>query len=309
MKAQLKRWKNQEIAMGTFIQLDIVSSLPIEEVSSAMDCAFAAFRTVEQACSRFDAQSELRQLAFQIGKPLVVSDVLFETLRFALSVAEASGGAFDPTVGGVMEQYGFTRHYLTGESMPSSQKNEASVSFRDVSIDETERTVVIHKPLLLDLGAVAKGFAVDLASKILEPFQGFVINAGGDIYAGGTNEWESPWKIGIRSPFDKRSSLCSVKLSQAAVCTSGSYERISPADGKSHHLISPHTRQSANETVSCTVLAPFAMMADAFSTAAFVLGPEKGSRLLERFELEGLWFDESKHTHMTHGMEAFIDGI
>jgi thiamine biosynthesis lipoprotein len=172
------------------------------------------------------------------------------------------------------------------------------VSFRDVTIDEAARTVTLQRPLLLDLGAVAKGLAVDLAARELATLVDFAIDAGGDLYLGGKNSDREPWSIGIRHPRQPGECIAAVRVSDRAICTSGDYERQSPAGLTSpalrtldwaHHILDPRTGVSPADVVSVTVIAASAMLADALATTAFVLGPDEGRTWLERMGVEGLF--------------------
>ena len=127
------------------------------------------------------------QLAAQVGVPVPVSAILFEAVQFALAVAEESGGAFDPTVGYAMETRGFNREYRTGQTIRTDLEPAGPVSYRDVRLDPDRKTITLLRPLILDLGAVAKGLAIDLAARELRPFENFAIDAGGDLYLGGCN--------------------------------------------------------------------------------------------------------------------------
>jgi len=242
------------------------------------------FRRVEASCSRFDEASEVRQLATRVGGPVVVSPILFEAVQFALAVAEASGGAFDPTIGADLEARGFNEEYRTGAAVHSGVAPDASVSYRDVLLDPGPRTITLRRPLLLDLGGVAKGLAVDLASRELAPLEDFAIDAGGDFFLSGHNAGDEPWVIGIRHPREDGRLLDTLRLTNCAVCTSGDYAR---RNARGHHLLDARTRESANAIASLTVMAPTAMVADALGTAAFALGPEDGVRFLERHGVEG----------------------
>ena len=149
-------------------------------------------------CTRFVATSELRRATERSGVAVPMSPIFFEAVRFALLMAEMSGGAFDPTVGRRMEARGFNREYRSGKVMRSGESGEAS--WRDVELDVEGRTIRLHRPLTLDLGAVAKGLAVDAAARELAPFRNFAIDAGGDLYLGGYNDHGEPWSVGIRHP-------------------------------------------------------------------------------------------------------------
>ena len=220
------------------------------------------------------------QLTAQAGVPVPASAILYEAVRFALMVAEESGGAFDPTVGHRMEARGFNREHRTGEIVRTAIAPDDDVSYRDVQLDPDRRTITLRRPLTLDLGAVAKGLAVDTAARELEPFRDFAIDAGGDLYLGGSNPQGAPWSVGIRHPRRDTRLIDSLRVSNQAVCTSGDYERRA-------HILDPRTGAASDTVASATVVAPGAMLADALATAAFVLGPEDGIPLLNRMGVEG----------------------
>jgi FAD:protein FMN transferase len=238
------------------------------------------------------------QLTSRVGEAVPVSDVLFEAVNFALVIAEESGGAFDPTVGGEMERRGFCREYVSGEtvhtSLPSPGPNESSPSYRDVVLDPQQRTILLRRPLVLDLGAVAKGLAVDAAARELAPCKDFLVDAGGDMYAGGCNYEGKPWRIGIRHPREAGEFIDEVELSDMAVCTSGDYARQT-------HLLDPRNSASASGVASVTVIAPVAMLADALATAAFVIGPPQAIEFLERMGAGGLIVTPQLECYRTQG--------
>ncbi|MGH7615994.1 MAG: FAD:protein FMN transferase, partial [Gemmatimonadaceae bacterium] len=242
--------------------------------------------------------SELRRLSEHVGEPVLVSATTLEAVRFALALAEDTDGAFDPTVGHAMAARGFDRNHRTGErvAVANAVANAENATYRDVEIDAVGSTITLHRPLQLDLGAVAKGLAVDLAARALAPLANFAINAGGDLFVSGENAAGAAWSVGIRHPRDEHSLIDTLRVSNAAVCTSGDYERTSPRDG-SHHILDPRPGVRAAEVASATVVAPLAMVADGLATAAFVLGPSRGIELLVRHGVEGLI--------VTPGLERF----
>lgn len=268
--------------------------------------AFEWFRRVEECCTRFDPQSEMMQLSRQVGVPVPVSALLYEAVQFAVAVAEESDGAFDPTVGHSMATRGFNREYRTGQMVrtdlagpPSSGPLEA-VSYRDVILNPYQKTITLVRPLILDLGAVAKGLAIDMAARELSPLRDYSIDAGGDVYVAGCNPDGELWSIGIRHPRNDDQLIDSLRVSNQAVCTSGDYERRSADDA--HHILDPRTGASADAVASVTVVAPTAMAADALATAAFVLGPTAGIQLLERQGVNGLIVSPTLERHSTRDM-------
>lgn len=301
-----KIWLKKALHMGTVISIQVVAEEWDEQTTVSLQQALDAFSKVEKVCSRFESTSAIRQLSEQIGMPVKVPDILFETIRFALAVSVLTEGAFDPTIGRVLMESGFNRHYLTGEKIEQNIGLSDEVSYLDVQLDEQNRTILLKKPLLLDVGAVAKGFAIDLASKALQAFSGFVIDAGGDLFVHGLNAQEEPWRVGIRHPIQKDETIVNLLLTDMAICTSGSYERKSPIFTQTHHLIHPQTKTSPVELCSSTVLAPYAMMADALSTAAFILGSKQGLACIENAGLDGLLIDENLTFHMTQQMKRYL---
>ena len=300
--------------MGTLVTIDVVDRVgrdqPVRGADRAIERAFDWFRRVEAACSRFDRDSELVALASQVGVPVAASDILYEAVSFALAVAGASGGAFDPTVGVLMEARGYNREYRTNRAISTGVEAGRDVSYRDVSVDPDRRTITLRQPLLVDLGAVAKGLAIDLAAGELGAWRDYAIDAGGDLYLGGHNLSGEPWSVGIRHPRQDHALLDTVRVSNQAVCTSGDYERRDAADPDRHHILDPLTGASAKGVASVTVIAPTAMAADGLATAAFVLGPVEGIRLLERQGVDGLIVSPTLERYATDGFrgggEAFL---
>lgn len=271
--------------MGTIVTIATVGA-----ADDAVDRAFDWFREVEARCSRFDPVSELSFVSTSAGTAVPVSDLFFETLRFALHFAEITGGAFDPVVGGAMNRRGFNRHYLTGTTVMAPGDAGETATFRDVILDAEARTVTLLRPLMLDLGAVAKGLAIDLAAKELEPVENFSIDAGGDLYLGGRNEDEDDWSVGIRHPRKDHTVIEVLRVSNQAVCTSGDYVR----EG---HLLNPADGEPASLLASATVIAPTAMLADAASTAAFVMGPVEGAAFCRRIGVAAILFTPDLARH------------
>ncbi len=341
-------YRRSEPLMGTLVTIEVVGysappanrdSQGTSDVAAAVERAFDWFRDMEVSCSRFDPQSELSRLSGTVGVEVPVSAVLYQAIQFALAVADETGGAFDPTVGAAMESRGFNRNYRTGEPILSAlaRSYTGAVSYRDVLLHPGSKSVTLLRPLLLDLGAVAKGLAIDMAAHELRPFANFAINAGGDIYVAGHNSHGEPWSVGIRHPRIPDALIDSLRVSNCAVCTSGDYERrceptkgeavvglgFSPAavgvqgpegsgaagngaksaiEQSGHHILDPRAGRSPMAAASATVFAPTAMLADALATAAFVLGPSEGIALLERLGVDGLIISPALGRHATNGL-------
>lgn len=294
--------------MGTLVQVQVVTDRTQSEVQPALNRALAAIRRVETICSRFDPTSELMQLSRTAGSPVAVSDTLFEALRFAREVAEFTDGRFDPTIGRAMEKAGFDRHYLTAETVDSTWSGDAGASYRDLVLNSQTRTVYLKRPLVLDLGAVAKGLGIDLAVQELRTFdfQGFSVDAGGDVHVDGLDEFGEPWLVGIKHPIHKEQQIAYLRLTDAAVCTSGSYERVSSVRPDTHHILDPNREVSPRGLLSVTAVGPFAMMCDAFSTAAFLYGAHAGLELLDAVDLAGITVTDALEVESTESAGRYL---
>jgi thiamine biosynthesis lipoprotein len=288
--------------MGTVLEVKVVGSdegrLAEKARRAAIERVVKWFERVEADCSRFNPQSELRRLCRTVNTPVVVSKLLYRAIEFAIAVAHETRGAFDPTIGGAMQAMGFDREFRSGKSAPAAV--DSAATYRDVVLDAARGSVTLLRPLLLDLGAVAKGLAIDLGAQELVEVGNFAIDAGGDLYAGGVNDREQPWAIGIRNPREPAELLQTIALADMALCTSGDYERRT-ADGSGHHVLDPTKRDSTQGIASVSTMARSAMVADALGTAAMVLGVEKGLALLTRHHVEGLIVTDQLERHSTAG--------
>ncbi len=284
------------VALGTTVTVRVVSDVPTPDgerrvtdaIIEALREALGWCHAVEACCSRFDPSSELMRLCARPGPPVHASDMLFAALSFACEVARLTDGAFDPGAGDRVHDLGFDRHHATGERARLAGRGG---SWRDIHCDPATRTITLARPLQLDLGAVAKGMAVDLAMQSLAGFTGAMVDAGGDVRVRGHNEEGTPWRVGILHPANRGEVLHVVEATDAAVCTSGLYER-------GQHLVDARTGAPAHALASVTVRAPTAMAADSLGTAAFVLGPDHGRALLESQGVEGWFVDPTGR--MTH---------
>jgi thiamine biosynthesis lipoprotein len=266
------------VSMDTDVNVQVVADQPRQAIAPAVQRALAWFETVERICTRFDRHSEVMQLVSQAGYPVRVSTLLFEVVSFALQLAEQTGGAFDPTIGASLEQLGFNTNYKTGEVI-QTQLDGDSATFRDVRLDRRAQTILLKRPLILDLNAVAKGLAIDLAARQLGDYADVCIEAGGDVYVRGHNPAGEVWSIGIQHPRAEGLLAYTLHVTDIAVCTSGDYERRATS-GESH-ILDARTRQPVSDLASVSVVGPTAMAADGLSTAAMVLGRQRGLQFLE----------------------------
>lgn len=288
-------------AMSTTVSVQIVGAHPNAEALAAD--ALDWFNVVEAHCSRFDPDSELSRLCAAETEARPLSPLLFELLRLALAVAHASDGAFDPTLGELLRARGFDRHWRDAASVtPAHRHAAARVAWHAIVLDEAGPAVRLPPGTTLDLGAIAKGFAIDLAARALSAVADCAIVAGGDLLCRGVNARGRPWRTAIVDPLapGRAAGVVEVDAPEFAVCTSGGYARHT-AHG--HHLLDARTAgaPSAGATAGSTVVAPQAAIADALATAAFVLGAERARPMLEAQGVDAVLFDASGAVHLIHG--------
>ncbi len=287
-------------AMGTVFAVQLsdprgIRTAPLLELHARDALALAP--DVERVCSRFDVSSELSLLCATVNTPIAASPLLFELVALALAVSESSEGAFDPTVGRAMAAAGFDRAWDSGEPRPLPAPTTAT--WRDVHLDREAHTITLHAPLTLDLGAIAKGFAVDLITTAIDRALSCSIHAGGDVRCRGAHPETRAWRVGIRDPFHSDALIATAHILEGAVCTSGGYER--PTSSGGHHLLDPRTGQVARGYASVSVAAPTAVIADGLATAAFILGPSLAPHWLDSHGVDALLVSEDHRVEIVAG--------
>lgn len=274
-----------QFIMDTYVSIRALGPNPREAVSAAFD----EMRRIEALTSRFVAGSDVSRIAQGAGgDPVQVSDETLMLLEKAQRCSELSGGAFDVTIGPVVDAWGFGTDNPHVPDASTLARSLSLVSWRALELNPADGTVRLPLPgMSIDLGGIAKGYAADRAGLVLRDhgIRHALIDAGGNIVAVGTRPDGKPWRIGIRdprgeSPADTIGPVIDVQ--DETVVTSGDYERFLLVDGERyHHIFDPATGKPANLARSATVIAKDSYDADMLATAVFVLGPAEGLKLVE----------------------------
>ena len=305
--------------MGTVAAVQCVDHAAAPQ---ARDTAQAAFDDLDRELSAWKSESVLAVVNQAAGtsNTVAISPAFAKVLEYALATARESDGAFNPLIGPVMRAWGFNGADPR-PSLPDADELKAAQALADwrkieFSMTKDGAGVRLLTPgMKLDLGAIAKGFAVDLAwERLIQAGQtNLLIDLGGNLRAiGEAAPHRGGWRIGVRNPFDEKEIIGYFLLNDGeAVATSGNYERFVEIGGVRYaHIMDSRTASPVTGMAGTTVVAPDAMQADALSTTIFVLGQQKGSELLRNHPgCEALWIPDTPTNitiYATPGMAARI---
>jgi len=254
---------------------------------AAIDEAFAAFAEVDRLMSNYRDDSELSAINRNAAHDTVaVSDPMFSVLEAAQRVSAESQGAFDITVGPLVRLWGFHDKQAHVPTPAELAAVRPLVDYHNVVLDRASRTVRFARSgVELDLGGIAKGFAVEIAAGVLRKrgLGGF-IDAGGNQYLLGTPPGKRVWTVGIKDPDAPGRVLGVVQTGEISVSTSADYANFLVANGRKYgHVLDPHTLEPSEAALSVTILSRDGTLADAMSKAAFILGPTNGLALVDTF--------------------------
>jgi thiamine biosynthesis lipoprotein len=271
--------------MGTRIRVELWS----EERAAgeaAIEAVLAEMRRIDLAMSTYKPASEVSRVNdLAARQPVKISAELYGLLETSLDYSRLTEGAFDITYASVGYLYDFKRRVH-----PDERQIEAAlggIDYRHVLLDPKTRTVHFARAgVRIDLGGIGKGHAVDRGIDMLRHrgIERALVAAGGDSRIIG-DRFGKPWIIGIRHPDRKDQVIARIPLEDAAISTSGDYERYFDANGERyHHIINPRTGHSASRVRSATIIGPTATRTDGLSKTAFVLGTQRALEIYNRIE-------------------------
>ncbi len=275
--APLFEVKASKYLLGTKVDFSGMHN-SINDCKLAFYHGFQEMARLEELLSSQRSDSEISRINQGAGKhPVKVELETFAIVKRAIEYSYYFGGDFDVTIGPLIQLWGFNGE---GEiSLPERQALKDAlnlVGFREVALNDADTTVFLERQgMKLDLGGIAKGYAIDRAASILQEngVRNFIINAGGDIYACGAKTGERKWTVGLQHPRKPGELLATFEAQDMAVATSGDYERYKFIDGKRyHHIIDPRTGMPSDRNQSVTVFSATAEQADVWATYLFIVG-------------------------------------
>jgi thiamine biosynthesis lipoprotein len=261
------------------------------KAKEAADAASLRLEELEKSFSDYQQQSELNLLCASAGKgqPVAVSEPLFAVLEKAESFSRWSDGAFDITLGTCTRLWRQSRKTSRLPDISALTAARDAVGWRNVACDPKSRTVLLKTPgMQLDLGGIAKGFALDdLTSLLAAKFalKNFLLDAGGQIAAMGAPPSKDAWTLAVEKTLDEPDSsrTCVVRLSNLHLATSGDLHQFVEIDGKRYsHIIDPATGLGATTPAQASVISADGTTADAAATVLCIVPPEAGLKLLAK---------------------------
>jgi len=249
-----------------------------------LDAVLEEMRRIDSTYSPYIEDSELSRLNREAPRGwFATTPEMIDLLEKSAQVSRLTDGAFDITYASVGRYYDYRKGERPDEAELAAGLD--AINWRLVEIDEAGGRVRYGHPLVyVDLGGIAKGYAVDRCIELLRKagVTQASVTAGGDSRILGDRNGE-PWTVGIRDPRHDDAVAVLLPLVDTAVSTSGDYERFFEENGvRYHHILDPRTGDSARRSWSVTILGPDATFTDALSTSVFVLGPEAGLALIDR---------------------------
>jgi thiamine biosynthesis lipoprotein len=291
-------------AMGTSLHFIAYTSAQADEsrTRAAIAQAIAEVRRLEDALSEWKPESEIGQVNAHAGDWVSLGPDATAVVERGLWAGKLSEGRFDITFQSLSRVWKFGSAADAHPSPPTAAqvaKLKPRVDYRRVELDASGRRVRIGKDQQLGLGGIAKGYIVDQAARTLKEggVQGFLAQAGGDLYGAGRKPDGSPWVSGIQDPRAAQGQFFAVlELTDHAFSTAGDYARAYVVGGKRyHHIIDPKTGYPATACRSVTIWAPDATTADGVDDAVFILGPERGLKLVESLDGVGAVIVDEKN--------------
>jgi thiamine biosynthesis lipoprotein len=273
--------------MGTTVEFNVpVERNEIRGAARVCDMAESRISELDNMLSIFNDSSAVSEINKDNTKQIItVNPELFLLIKRAKEYYMLTQGAFDITVAPLTEEYGFGENVKGPPDSQAISNILGYIGLDKIELNEEKGALIFKDPRVqIDFGGLAKGYAVDEATKIFKAnnIKNALINIGGDLYCLGSNLGGEKYSIGIKNPDDKEEIMAILRITDRAVATSGSYENFFVYNDEMYsHIIDPRSGYPASNNLrSVTIIADDCTTADAIATAVFVLGEDKGLALI-----------------------------
>lgn len=296
-----------EVIIGTVCTISLYDN----KDSAIIDKCFNRLRELEDILSINKLNTELDKVNEMAGKePVKVGDDTFTVVAEGLKYSKLSQGALDITIGPLVKLWGIGTENAKVPTENEINEKKSLINYNDLVLDEQNKTIFLKRQnMIIDLGAIAKGYAADELAKLLKAnnANSAIIDLGGNIFALGNKPDGSKWKIGVQDPENARGdSIGFIEVINKSIVTSGIYERYFEANGKKyHHILNPTTGYPyENEILGVSIISDKSIDGDALSTTLFALGIEKGLEFIDSQEgVEALFISKDHEVYLTKGLK------
>ncbi|MBE6947754.1 MAG: FAD:protein FMN transferase [Ruminococcaceae bacterium] len=285
-----------------------------EKQAEAIHQALWKYHQLFDIYQEYDGITNLKSVNDAAGKaPVAVDAAIIRLLQDCKQYYQLTGGQVNVAAGSILKLWHDARetalHDPQQASLPEKSALQEAARYTDIEkliIDEEKGTVFLSdEKMLLDVGAVAKGWAVQRVAE--NALGSFLINVGGNVCVTGPKDGEIPWTVGVNNPDGSSNYLHRLSISGGSVVTSGNYQRYYMVNEQSyHHIIQLETMMPGDLWQAVTVVCPDSALADALSTALFLLPLEEGKALLQRAGGEAFWLDNANNRFYSDGFPALI---
>lgn len=297
-------------ALGTLINLKAYGN----KAEMAITESIERLNSIDDKMSAFKENSEISRINFMAGVSAEsVSDDTYLVVEKAIEYSKILEGTFDPTIRPLVKLWSIG---TKGEKIPDEAEIQSTiklVNYNDVLLDESSSSIMLkHKKQALDVGGIAKGFAADEVRNIFlkHNIKSALIDLGGNIFAIGGKQDNTPWRVGIQNPFKSRGEFIGIlNVTNKSIVTSGNYERYFIKDEKRfHHIIDPKTGYpSESKIISATIISNNSIDGDGLSTGVYIIGVEKALSIIEEIEgIDAILVIEDKNVYMTSGVREIF---
>jgi len=271
-----------------------------------LEQVFAEVERIDALMSTYIEESRISEINRSAATGAIVAgDELFNIIRRSLDISVLTLGAFDITYDSVGQHYDFRNRQRPDDDTVDAERE--LIDFRNIELDQSAGTIrFLEDGVRINLGGIAKGYVVERGVNILRlnDVQHAIVTAGGDSRLLGDRRGQ-PWMVGIRDPRNDGQVAISVPLEDEAISTSGDYERyFEEGDTRYHHIIQPSTGVPASGVHSATVFGTDAVITDALSTSVFVMGVDRGLRLIGTLpDYESIVIDDLGRIYYSDGLQ------
>lgn len=276
-----------------------------QDGNEVLEAVFSEVSRINDLMSTYVEESEISMINREAATHAVpVGDELLGLILRSIDISVLTQGAFDITYDSVGQHYDFREKRRP--DLETIQRELPSIDYRLIHADRGDGTVRFERQgVRINLGGIAKGYTVERGVALLRRFgvRHAIVTAGGDTRLLGDRRGK-PWMVGVRDPRREGKVVITIPLENEAISTSGDYERFFDEDGKRyHHIIEPSTGEPANGVHSATIVGPDAVITDALSTSVFVMGVDKGLRLIGTLpDYEGMVIDSEGRLYYSDGL-------